>query len=489
MTHATAQSAESPPGPASAATRSRWSVLAVIGIAQLMLQFNSNVIVIALPSAQHALSMPDNIRAWVLGIYSLAFGGMLMAGGRIVDRLGRKRSIVGAMVGFVIASAVGGAAPNATVLIMALALQGAFAAVQNPAQLAILSTSFTDAGQRAKAFSVYSLINMAGGTLGFLASGLITSYLGWRWCLYVSVPLGIVATLGAVFTLEEGPAGERKPFDVPGAVLVTASMLSLVYGLTEAGKNGWDNSGSVGLLVVGAVLLIVFVVLQLRVKNPLMPARVFWDRNRGGADVVMLLISMQILAMNLFLTYFAQNIQHFSAARTGLTFLPLTAGLMVTNSLTGKIAPKVRPRVLVLLGMLVYALAYGLLTQVRADSSYFTSFLPALVLMGLGMGCMVAPLYSAATKGVDPGDAGAAGGIVGTARQMGAALGLALFNTIASLATRSSADSHPHASAVDATVHGYNVAAGWSAAVLAAGALIGVLLINAPKPPRDEAAH
>ncbi|GAA4545567.1 MFS transporter [Amycolatopsis samaneae] len=491
MTKTSTDQARTAPGAVTDAARTRWIALAFVGLAQLMLQFNSNVVVIALPSAQQSLSIPDSMRAWVLGIYSLAFGGMLMAGGRIVDRFGRKRTMVLAMAGFVIASAVGGAAQTTMMLIIALAAQGVFAAVQNPAQLATITTTFTDPAERGKAFSYFGLINTAGGTIGFLLSGVITDSLGWRWCLFLSVPLGLIAMIGAMLVLKEGPAGERKPFDVPGAVLVTASMLALAYGLSEAGKHGWGDGTTVGLLIGGLVLLIVFIVLQTKVKHPLMPMRVLLDRNRGGANLVMLLISMQILSMNFFLTYFAQNIKHFTPAETGLTFLPLTAGLLVTNSVVGKIAARFRPRSFVLVGMLVYALAYVWLTQVSAEDSYWSSFLPAMVVMGLGIGCMVAPVYSTATAGVDPGDAGAAGGIVGTGRQMGAALGLALSNTIATLVTSSFLEAHPgdEQARVTATVHGFNVAAAWAAGLLVFGAIVGFLLMNAPKPEPGKAGH
>ncbi|MFK4083351.1 MFS transporter [Kribbella sp. NPDC020789] len=469
--------------------RTRWIALASVGLAQMMLQFNASVVIIALPSAQQSLGIPDTMRAWVLGIYSLAFGGMLMAGGRIVDRFGRKRTMVLAMAGFVISSAVGGAAQSTAMLIAALAAQGVFAAVQNPAQLATITTTFTDPAERGKAFSYYGLINMSGGTVGFLLSGLITDSLGWRWCLFLSVPLGLIALAGAITVLKEGPAGERKPFDVPGAVLVTAAMLALVYGLSEAGKSGWGNGTTIALLAGGAILLVAFIVLQTRVEHPLMPLRVLLDRNRGGANLVMVLISMQILSMNFFLTYFAQNILHFTPAQTGLTFLPLTAGLMLTNQLTGRIATKLRPRLFVLVGMLVYAATFGWLTQVRAEDSYWSTFLPAMFVMGLGIGFMVAPVYSTATGGVDPGDAGAAAGIVSTGRQMGAALGLALFNTIATLTTAGFRSTHPggDATEVAATVHGYNVAAAWAAGILVFGAIAGFLLMNAPKP--DQVRH
>jgi EmrB/QacA subfamily drug resistance transporter len=462
--------------------RNRWLVLAVIGLAQLMLQFNSSIIVIALPSAQHDLAMPDNARAWVLGIYSLAFGGMLMAGGRVVDRVGRKRAIVGAMIGFVIASALGGSASTTWVLVVALALQGAFAAVQNPAQLATMSTSFTDPAVRTRAFAVFSFINLAGGMVGFVLSGIITQAIGWRWCLYVNVPLGIIAIIGAIFVLTEGTSGERKPFDVPGAVLVTASMFALVYGLTDAGKNGWGGGTTIGLLGGGVALLIVFVILQTRVRNPLMPMRIILDRNRGGANLVMFMVSMQILSMNLFFTYFAQSIKHFNQIATGIAILPLTIAILVVNTFVGKVGAKVRTRVWVVTGMLVTAVAFVWFSRISAADSYFTSFLPGLVIMGVGMACLVAPVYSTATAGVDPGDSGAAAGIVSTGRQMGAAIGLALFNTIAATTTSRSAAGSPDAQAhVDAIVHGYNVASAWAAGLLVVGAIIGGLLINAAK--------
>lgn len=458
----------------------RWWALGVVGFAQLMLQVNSTVVVIALPTAQRDLGMPDSARAWVLGAYSLAFGGMLMAGGRVVDRLGRKRAIVGAMLGFVLASALAGAAPTTWVLVAALALQGGFAAVQNPAQLATLSTLFTDAAERTRAFAVYSFINLGGSMLGFVGSGLLTQSLGWRWGLYLNVPLGLIGLLGTLLVLPGGVTGARQPFDWPGAVLVTASVVALVYGLSDAA-----GGARIGLLAAGVLLLVVFVVVQTRVAHPLMPPRILLDRNRGGANLVMFLISMQILSMNLFFSYYAQTVEHFTPTETGVAILPLSIGIAGVNAVVGKIGARVRTRVWVVTGMLINAAAFLWFSQIHADADYATSFLPALAIMGAGMACLAAPVYSTATANVAPADSGAASGIVSTGRQLGAALGLALFNAIA---TTTAASAHPAtpSARIAATVHGYNVAAGCAAVVLVIGAVVGGLLINAPKPEQTQ---
>src|SRR6202000_997731 len=312
-------SAPSSPGaPSGPATRPaepgqrRWLILALIGLAQLMIVLDITIMNIALPSAQHALNFSNVDRQWVITAYALSFGSLLLFGGRLGDLFGRKVTLLTGLIGFAAASAVGGASVNFTMLVTARACQGVFAALLAPAALSLLTTTFSDPKERGKAFGVYGASVGAGGLVGLLLGGLLTEYLDWRWCLYVNLIFAGVAVAGAIVLLTNQRAARIPRLDYLGVVTVSGSMFCLVYGFSNAATHSWSTPSTWGFLAVGVVLLAVFVAWQFRAPNPLVPPRVVLDRNRGGAYLAVLVTGAGMFGIFLFLTYYLQTILGYS---------------------------------------------------------------------------------------------------------------------------------------------------------------------------------
>jgi EmrB/QacA subfamily drug resistance transporter len=462
----------------------RWLILAVLSIAQLMVVLDATVVNIALPSAQKALHFSDSSRQWVLTAYTLGFGSLLLLGGRLADLFGRKRILIVGLAGFAIASAVGGTAQSFTTLIAARAVQGIFGALLAPAALSLLTTTFTDPRERGKAFGVFGAIGGAGAGIGLLLGGVLTEYLSWRWCLYVNLIFAAVAGTGALLLLA-GHARSAKPrLDIPGTLTASAGLFSLVYGFSEAARNGWSASSTLGFLAAGVALLAVFVVIQYRAAHPLLPLRIVLDRNRGGSFLAIFIAVSGMFGVFLFLTYYLQQTLGYSPVTSGLAYLPMIGAIVVTSTTASTaLLPRVGPRLLVLPGMLIAAAGMVVLAQLGVHSTYTAHILPALILLGVGLGLITAPAMNTATLGVDPGDAGVASAAVNTAQQVGGSLGIALLNTVATTATTSFAAGKAAAPALaaDAAVHGYTTAFWWAAAIFAAGAVLcGLLLHRSP---------
>src|SRR3954469_2326715 len=301
----------------------RWWILALLGVAQLMVVLDATIVNIALPSAQNALHFSDDQRQWVVTGYALAFGSLLLLGGRISDIFGRRRALAIGLAGFAVASAVGGAATSFGVLVAARAVQGAFGALLAPAPLSLLQTTFTDPGERRSAFAIYGGIAGAGGAVGLLLGGILTEYLSWRWCLYVNLLLAVPALIGALRLLHNQARETGARIDLPGALTSGAGLFALVYGLTKAQTDGWGAAVTLGFLAAAVVLLSVFAALQRRSDHPLLPPRVVADRNRGGAYAAVLVVGAGMFGVFLFLTYYLQQTLGFSPIETGLAFLPM----------------------------------------------------------------------------------------------------------------------------------------------------------------------
>jgi EmrB/QacA subfamily drug resistance transporter len=461
----------------------------VVSLAQLTIALDATIVNIALPSAQRALHVSDANRQLVITAYTLAFGGLLLLGGRIADYLGRKRAFLIGLVGFAAASALGGAATSLGMLVAGRALQGAFAAVLAPTALSLLVVTFTEPAERAKAFAIYGAIAGSGGAAGLLLGGVLTEYLAWRWCLYVNVPIAVVAVAGGWAALPDlSPAG-RPRFDIPGVLLVAGALAAVVSACTEAVSHGWGARTVVGLFVAGAVLLALFVLRESRPTNahPLLPLRIVVERNRGGAYLAAALAVVGMYGMFLLLTYYFQVVLRFSPVRAGLAFLPMTAAVAASSAgIASRLLPRVPPRSLIAPGLLVAAAGLAWLTQLHTDSAYATHALPAEILTGLGIGCVFVPVFSIATQGVAPRETGIASAMVNTATQVGGSIGTALLNTIAASATAGYLAAHAPgpAAAAQGLVHGYSVAIGWGAAILTAAALLTTVMINARRPPR-----
>jgi len=471
----------------------RWSVLAVLGIAQLMIVLDITVVNIALPSAQRSLHFSNSSREWIVTAYALAFGGLLLAGGRIGDLLGRKRLFIASAIGFAAASTVGGAAQSFGMLVAARALQGVCAALMAPAALSLVSTTFTDPSERGKAFGIWGGIGGAGGAIGLLLGGLLTQDLSWRWTLFVNLSFAAIAAAGASALLRRDASSAREPIDIPGTLTATTGLFALVYGFAYAQNHSWGSSTTVACLAAAALLLAVFVAIQLRAAHPLLPLHVVLDRNRGGSYLVLAIVGLGTFGVFLFMTYYLQQTKGYSPTVTGLSFLPLSAAVVIAAATANaRIVPRTGPRPVVASGMTLAAIAMGMLAQLGVHSSYAAQLLPALLVLGVGLGFVFAPAQDFATRGVAPGDAGVASGLVNAAYQVGGSLGLALLSTLAATATRHYlAGQQPTPSLIaHAAVHGYTTGFWWVAGFFASGAVIAGLLLHgrAPRPaPRTQA--
>jgi EmrB/QacA subfamily drug resistance transporter len=475
---------------AASSSRARWWILVVIACAQLMVVLDSTIMIIALPSAQHALSFSDTDRQWVVTAYTLGFGGLLLLGGRIGDMVGPKRTLIVGVLGFAVASALGGAAQSTGMLIGARALQGSFGALLAPSVLAILTTTFTEPHERGRAFGTYAAIAIGGAAFGLILGGLLTEFLDWRWCLYVNLPIAVAVAVGTSAMVPGRSGVHRVRLDVPGAVLGSGGLIALVYGLGEAGAVGWSSTSVVAALSASAVLLTCFVVLQSRVANPLLPLRILTNRNRGGALLTIVLAVIGMYGTFLFLTYLLQTVDHYSPLKAGVAFLPLlVVNGLASTQLASRLMVRFSTRLLVVPGMAIAAAGVAILTGLTPDASYASHVLPAELLLGLGLGLSIVPCVSTATSNAEPRDVGVTSAATNTAQQIGASVGTALLNTLAASATATYLATHaPSADAMAAaTVHGFASASVWAAGSLALGALVGGVLINA-HPGRARAA-
>jgi EmrB/QacA subfamily drug resistance transporter len=470
----------------------RWWILAIVGIAQLMVVLDATIVNIALPSAQEALHFSDSDRQWVITGYALAFGSLLLLGGRIGDLFGRKRTLVAGLLGFAVASAIGGAAHSFDVLVAARALQGAFGALLAPAALSLLSTTFTDPGERGRAFGIYGAIAVGGGAVGLLLGGVLTEYLSWRWSLYVNLAFAIPAAIAALGLLRNQIPADRPRIDLPGTLTASGGLFALVYGFSQAETHGWGSPTTLGFLAGGVALLAAFAAIQRRVAHPLLPLRVVLDRNRGGSYLAVGIVGAGMFGVFLFLTYYLQQTLGFSPIETGLAFLPMIGAVMaVATTASTALLPRTGPRPLMTLGMVLAAAGMVLLTQLGVDSTYAAHVLPGLILAGVGLGLVMAPAMNTATLGVESADAGVASATVNTMQQIGGSLGTALLSTLSASAAGSYLAGHqpgPEAAA-QAAVHGYTTAFWWAAAIFAVGAVASALLLRAGAPELDPEAE
>jgi EmrB/QacA subfamily drug resistance transporter len=462
----------------------RWWILAVLGIAQLMVVLDTTIVNIALPHAQASLGFSDGDRQWIVTAYSLAFGSLLLLGGRLADDFGRKRVFLVGVIGFALASALGGAAQSFGMLVAARAIQGAFGALLAPAALSLLTTTFTHPKERGKAFGIYGGIAGAGASIGLLLGGVLTEYLDWRWTMYVNIVFAVVAAIGGIALLAPHTAGElRERIDRLGATLACSGMFAIVYGFahaaTKSGSAGWTDAQTIVFLAVGVGLLVAFFAVQRRVANPLLPLRVLADRNRGGANAAMFLASVGMFGVFLFLIYYLETTLGYSPVKAGLAFLPMTLVVIVSAAIaTTVLITRVSPRVLISAGLLVAAVGMVLLTRIDVDSGYATDIAPAMLILALGMGLVFAPSFSLGTLGIQAHDAGVASATVNVSQQIGGSIGTALLNTIATSAAAGFVASHVTAAgdtpalAAQAAVHSYQVAFWICAGVFAAAALV-----------------
>ncbi|MFJ9539556.1 MFS transporter [Streptomyces sp. NPDC101225] len=487
LTDGTRQGAvEAPPE----ASSKRWWILAVIAVAQLMVVLDATIVNIALPSAQADLGFSDGNRQWIVTAYALAFASLLLLGGRIADLFGRKTAFLVGVVGFAGVSALGGAANGFGMLVTARALQGAFGALLAPAALSLLNTTFTDAKERARAFSVYGAIAGAGGAVGLLLGGVLTDAFDWRWTLYVNVLIAVVAFVGGWVLLTNHRDARSATLDVPGTVLVAAGLFSLVYGFSNAETHDWGSPLTWGFLIAGGLLLAAFTWWQNRAAHPLLPLRILLDRNRAASFLAVLISAGGMFGVFLFLTYYLQLNLGFSPTRTGVAFLPMVGALMVAAQLgTTVLVPRIGPKTVVPLGFAIAAAGMAWLAGIDLGSTYAGAVLPQLVIIGAGLGLVMPAAMQLATGGVAAEDAGVASATVNAMQQVGGSIGTALLNTLAASAAthylvgRNPADKLARA---QATIESYTTAFWWSAGLFAAGAVIAFLLYRRGLPEQHE---
>jgi EmrB/QacA subfamily drug resistance transporter len=448
----------------------RWFILAVLGVAQLMVVLDATVVNIALPSAQQALHFSNDQRQWIVTAYSLAFGGLVLLGGKLADIFGRKWTLVVGLSGFALASAVGGLAQNFLMLAGARAVQGAFGALLAPSTLSLLNTTFARPSERNRAFGVYGAIAGSGASLGLLLGGALTQWLDWRAVMYINVGFAAIALSGALSLLRSQPR-EVQSLDIPGVLAVGLGLFALVYGLANAETAGWTAPLTVAMLAVGVLLLVLFVLIESRVKNPLLPLRLLADRNRAASLLSILVSASGMFGVFLFLTYYLQQNLGYSPLTTGVAFLPMTAVIVVTSiTAQTQLRPRVGSRPLVTVGMSLAVVALLLLTRLGVHATYATEILPSLVLMGLALGLIFSSAINTATVGVKQNDAGVASAMVNTTQQIGGTMGTAVFSSVYATAVSTYLVS-AHSLAA-ATVYGYTTAFGAAAGVFFVGAFI-----------------
>jgi EmrB/QacA subfamily drug resistance transporter len=457
----------------------RWLALGVILVAQMMLLLDATIVNVALPSVQADLGFSDDTRGWVVTAYLLAFGSLLLLGGRLADAFGSKTVFIVGLVGFAIASAVGGAAPNIETLITARAVQGGFAAVMAPAALSLIMVIFTDLKELNKAFAIFGAVAGSSAAVGLLLGGVLTDYASWRWTMYVNVVFSVVGILGALALLHNSTNPNKPKLSVPSTILGTAGVFGLVFGASRAETDGWDAAITLTSLIAGGLLLIVFVGFQNSDRHPLVPLRVVADRNRGAGLLTLLLGQAGVFALFLFLTYYFQDVLGYSPIKTGLAFLPMMVTVAVVATLTQSVLVQhLTMRTIVAGGLTIGGAGAALLTQADASSHYAAWVLPGLILAGAGIGSAIVSAVALAQMGVEPRDAGAAGALNNVSQQLGAALGIAVISTFVATANSNYLADHGSAAVVDATVHGFTVGYWWAAGAFWAGALFTGALIR-----------
>ncbi len=462
----------------------RWRTLFVVAISQLMVVLDSSIVNIAIPHAKRDLHISNANQQWVITAYTLAFGSLLLLGGRVGDYIGRKRALIIGLLGFAGASALGGIATTQALLFAARGLQGVFGALLAPSALALISVTFTVPKERARAFGVIGAISGGGAAIGLILGGTLTQYFSWRWCLDVNVPIaGIAAALAFKYVHESKAQGDRT-YDIPGVINASAGLFSLVYGFNNAATHGWANKTTLTFFVVAAVLLIAFVIIEQKVSNPLLPLRIVTERNRGGSYLGSLVVGAGLFSMFLFLGLYLQTILGYSPLKSGFAFLPFTGGIIVFAGIASRLLPKFGPKPLMVPGLLAAAAGLMLLTRITPQTSYVTHVLPSLIIMSSGMALVFIPLTSTSLHAVSSHDSGVASAMVNTSQQIGGSLGTALLNTIAATASTTYIASHQSMGKLAVPfglVHGFTQSFKVGALLLTLGAVFLFFFINIGK--------
>jgi EmrB/QacA subfamily drug resistance transporter len=480
----------------------RWLALAVIAVTVLLVILDATIVNIALPAVSADLEITAATQQWIVTAYTLTFGGFLLLGGRIADFWGRKRTYLVGAAGFAVASALGGLAQNEAMLFGARALQGAFGALLAPASLALLTVLFTDTKERAKAFAVYGAIAGGGSAVGLLLGGVLTEYADWRWCFWVNLPVAIFAIAAAIPIVPESRAPGDTSYDIPGAVLITLGLASVVYGFTRvamesqenaqpggSGASGWSEPLALLFIGVGVLLVAGFVVLELKTRNPLLPMRIVLDRNRGGAYLTSTFVGAGLIGAFFFLSLYFQQVLGYKPVEAGFASLPTTLGVLISAGAASALVPRIGPKPLMVLGGLLAAGGLFTMSFLKVDSGFWELAFPGQLLLGLGLGFTFVPLSNLALIGAGVHDAGAASAMLNATQQVGASIGTALLATLSVGAitnyfrdvAASGGDPSDPAVGLQAQVEGYTTAFTWASVLLVLGAIVAGVLIKATK--------
>jgi EmrB/QacA subfamily drug resistance transporter len=465
-----------------------WVVLVLICMAQFMVVLDATITNVALPSIQVDLGMTEADLQWVVNAYTLIFGGFLLLGGRAGDLIGRKKVFLGGVIVFTLASLLCGLAQGDTWLILARGLQGLGAALISPAALSIVTTTFEEGAQRTKAMGVWAAIAVGGGAVGLVVGGMLVEWASWEWVFFVNVPVGIAAfALSFVLVPESTDEHAHRSFDIAGAVTVTAGLVALVYGIVRSSTKGWGSAEVLGFLALAVVLLVAFVLIELRQRAPLVRLDIFRVRTLRAANVAMLLVASGLFAMFFFNTLYTQRVLGYSAIQAGFAFVPFTAGVIVGAGLSQTLIPKLGAREVPLIGLLLGATGMLLFLRLEPGGSYVTDLLPGIIFASLGMGLVFVPITLIATSGMPDEDAGLASGLFNTSQQVGGALGLAVLSTFATSKTSdvlASIGGPPTpADQAQALVDGFHIAYAAGAALLLAAFVLLLLMLR-----RDDVA-
>jgi EmrB/QacA subfamily drug resistance transporter len=459
-----------------------WVVLVLICLAQFMVILDATIVNVALPSIQKDLHLSEGSLQWLVNAYTLVFGGFLLLGGRLGDLLGRKRVFLVGLVIFTGASLLDGLASSESMLVASRALQGLGAALISPAALSIISTTFAEGAERAKALAVWAAIAIGGSAVGLILGGVLTQYFSWPWIFFVNVPVGIAAFLLSLRLVPESRnVLEHRSYDLAGAATVTGGLMALVYAIVDAQSAGWTSAKTLGFFALAVVLLAGFVAVELRTTAPLVRLSIFRIRSLLTANITMFLAMSGMFAMFFFNTLYIQEVLGYGPLKAGLAFLPFTAGVMISAGLASQFAPRLGVRPVAAVGMLLAATGLALLTQLPVHGSYATNVLPALLLSSLGMGAVFMPLTLLATTGLNDDDQGLASGLFNTSQQIGGALGLAVLSTLAASKTSSAGGSPTHALVV-----GFHWAFAAAAVVMIAALAVMVALLRSRDVARIE---
>jgi EmrB/QacA subfamily drug resistance transporter len=470
------------------ADRRRWIGLAVIVTAQFMVVLDVAIVNVALPTIKTDLHFSQESLQWVVTAYSIMFGGVLLLGGRMADLLGRRRLFMAGLALFTAFSLLDGLAWSEGSLIAFRALQGLGAALLSPGALSILTTTFAEGRERNLALGIWGAVSGSGGAAGVLLGGALTSALSWSWIFFINVPVGaLVLALSPRLVRESRAEVAHRHFDVPGAASITGGLMLLVYAMTRAVQHGWGTSETIGLLALSAVLIVAFVVIELRSTAPLLPMRMFRLRTLSGCNLAGLLLGAAVFSQFFLLTLYMQQVLGYSAMQTGLAYLALTLAVIVFANVSQAVTLRVGVRRVLPAGLLLVAAGLVLYARLPVDGNYFTDLFPAFLLTGVGMAFAFVPMTIGALAGTRASDAGIASGLINTTQQVGGSIGVAAATTIAATYTSHYLSGHPGtAPTADAALtHGFSVAF-WALAAIAAIAAVASALIIESKPAGAE---